>query len=295
MKSGLQRKERMAGYLFLLPNLAGFLVITAFPIIAGFYLSFTNYDGFRQMDFVGLDNYIRMFRDDYFTISLKNNLVYTFSCVPLTIFLALMFALALNQRIPGKTLFKTVYFFPTITSMVAVSIIWSMLFHPTMGPINTVLMAMGIKNPPKWLVSSDWAMVAVIAVSVWKMAGYYMIMILAGLQSIPRHLYEAADIDGANAWKKFWNVTWPMLSPTMFMVTILCMIQSFQVFDLVYIMTEGGPGRATNVLVYRIYQEGFTYLKYGYASALAYVLFLIIFVITLIQFRGQKKWVTYMQ
>ena len=170
-----------------------------------------------------------------------------------------------------------------------------MIFHPTRGPLNLFLSHIGISNPPQWLVSSSTALVSVMIVAIWKQAGYYMVIILAGLQSIPKHLYEAAEIDGANGLKRFFHITLPMLSPTMFMVTILALISSFQVFDLISIMTEGGPGRATNVLVYRIYQEGFKYLNFGYASAMAYFLFIIILIITLIQFRGQKKWVTYMQ
>ena len=149
-------------------------------------------------------------------------------------------------------------------------------------------------NPPKWLASTTWALWSVMIVAVWKQVGYYMVMILAGLQSIPKQLYEAAEIDGAGAVSRFFKITLPMLSPVTFMVTILTIISSFQVFDLVNVMTKGGPGYATNVLVYRIYQEGFKYMRYGYASAMAYFLFLIILIVTLIQFRGQKKWVTYM-
>lgn len=155
-------------------------------------------------------------------------------------------------------------------------------------------MALGVANPPQWLSATKTALGSVMVVAIWKQAGYYMIIILAGLQSIPSQLYEAASIDGANSVEKFFKITLPMLSPTMFMVTILSIINSFQVFDLVNIMTQGGPGRSTNVLVYRIYQEGFQKLQFGYASAMAYFLFIIIMVITLIQFRGQKKWVNYM-
>ena len=203
-------------------------------------------------------------------------------------------ALAVNTGIKGSGFFKTMFFFPTITSMVAVGIVWGIIFNPYTGPLNQILEAIGIQNPPMWLASSKTALLSIMIVAIWKQAGYYMVILLAGLQSIPQQLYEAAQIDGAGAIKRFFNVTLPMLSPTMFMVLILNIISSFQVFDLINIMTEGGPGRSTNVLVYRIYQEGFQQLKFGYASAMAYFLFLIVLIVTLIQFRGQKKWVTYM-
>lgn len=289
------KKEWLKGYLFILPNFVGFLIFMGIPIIMGLIISFTNYDGFKTFDFVGLSNYIKMFKDEYFQVSFVNNLIYTGVTVPCTILIALLLAVALNVGIKGTGLFRTMFFFPNISSMVAVGIVWSMIFHPTRGPLNLFLYNIGVTNPPQWLVSSKTALLSVMIVAIWKQAGYYMVMILAGLQSIQKQLYEAAEIDGANGLKRFFHITLPMLSPTMFMVTILSLISSFQVFDLISIMTEGGPGRATNVLVYRIYQEGFKYLNFGYASAMAYFLFLIILIITLIQFRGRKKWVTYMQ
>lgn len=289
------KKEWLKGYLFILPNFIGFIIFMGLPILMGLVISFTNYDGFKTFDFVGLSNYGKLFQDEYFKVSLMNNFIYTAVTVPCTILIALLIAVALNVGIKGTGFFRTMFFFPNISSMVAVGIVWSMIFHPTRGPLNLFLHQLGMDNPPQWLVSSGTALISVMIVAVWKQAGYYMVIILAGLQSIPAQLYEAAKIDGANSIKRFFYITLPMLSPTMFMVTILSLISSFQVFDLISIMTEGGPGRATNVLVYRIYQEGFKYLNFGYASAMAYFLFLIILIITLIQFRGQKKWVTYMQ
>lgn len=289
-----RRREIISGYLFVLPNFIGFFIFMMIPIVMGFVISFTNYDGFTKMDFVGLKNYIDMFKDDYFIVSVKNNFLYTLVTVPVTLILSTLLAVALNTGIKGSNLFKTMYFFPYITSMVAVGIIWTLLFNPNVGPINNVLRAIGIANPPKWLLSTKSALWAVMIVAIWKGVGYYMVMILAGLQGIPKQLYEAAEVDGAGPVRKFFSITLPLLSPTTFMVTILSIISSFQVFDLIQIMTEGGPGRATNVLVYRIYQEGFQYMHYGYASAMAYFLFAVILVVTLIQFRGQKKWVTYM-
>ena len=284
----------LAGYLFVLPNFVGFFVFMMIPIVMGFGISLTDYDGFAQMNFVGLKNYIDMFSDEYFLVSVRNNFLYTLVTVPLTLVFSTLLAVALNAGLKGSTLFKTMYFFPYITSMVAVGIIWTLLFNPTVGPINNFLRAVGVDSPPKWLLSTTWALWAVMIVAVWKQTGYYMVMILAGLQSIPKQLYEAAEVDGAGPVRKFFSITLPLLSPTTFMVSILAIISSFQVFDLIQIMTEGGPGRATNVLVYRIYQEGFQYMHYGYASAMAYFLFAVILVVTLVQFRGQKKWVTYM-
>jgi multiple sugar transport system permease protein len=282
-----------AGYLFLLPNFIGFTLFMIIPIFMGFYISLTDYDGFKQMNFVGFQNYIDMFSDGYFTVSLKNNILFTLITVPLTLVVSLLLAVGVNSVRAGSKVFRMLFFFPYITSMVAVGIIWTLLFNPKVGPINNMLRAVGIANPPGWLLSTTWALPAIMIVQIWKMSGYYMIIFLAGLQGIPTQLYEAAKIDGANKLQLFFNITLPMLSPTTFLVMILLVINSFQVFDLVSIMTEGGPGRATNVLVYRIYQEGFKYNHFGYASAEAYFLFAIILVVTIIQFRGQKKWVVY--
>lgn len=294
MKKRKFKREWLKGYLFILPNFVGFFIFMAVPIIMGLAISFTDYSGFGMPDFIGLKNYVEMFQDEYFQVSLVNNLLYTLVTVPGTIVVSLLLAVAVNTGIKGKGFFKTMFFFPTITSMVAVGIVWAMILNPYTGPLNQFLKAIGIDNPPMWLASSDTALLTVMLVAIWKQAGYYMVIILAGLQSIPKQLYEAAEIDGAGSIARFFKITLPMLSPTMFMVLILNIINSFQVFDLINIMTEGGPGRSTNVLVYRIYQEGFQQLKFGYASAMAYFLFLIVLIVTLIQFRGQKKWVTYM-
>jgi multiple sugar transport system permease protein len=288
-------KKYSKGYLFLLPNFLGFFFFMLIPIFMGAGISLTDYDGFKQLNFVGLENYINLFKDEYFIVSLKNNFLYTAVTVPGTVIIAILLAVALNSEIKGHQIFKTFFFFPSISSMVAVGIVWAVLFNPSRGPINGFLEFIGIDTPPLWLASTDTALWSVMIVAIWKQVGYYMVMVLAGLQSIPKQLYEAADIDGANKVVKFFKITLPMLSPITFMVTILTIISSFQVFDLINVMTKGGPGRATNVLVYRIYQEGFNYMRYGYASAMAYFLFVIILIITLIQFRGQKKWVNYMQ
>lgn len=289
-----KRRQCITGYLFLLPNLLCFLAFVFIPIIMGLVISFTDYNGFNKFNFVGFQNYLTMFKDEYFKISITNNFIYTLVTVPATVILALLLAAALNTGLKGAGILRTLYFFPNISSMVAVGIVWGLMFNPSKGLINGVLGYMGIENLPKWLASSQTALLSVMIVAVWKQVGYYMVILLSGMQSIPKSLYESAELDGANTVQRFFHVTIPLLSSTLFMVIILLIINSFQVFDLISIMTSGGPGASTNVLVYRIYQEGFLYLRFGFASAEAYFLFLIICVITLIQFIGQKKWVTYL-
>lgn len=286
-------RNRRIGFLFLLPNFLGFLILMVFPIVMSFVIGFTNWDGFNPPKFVGLENYIHLFRDSSFLISMKNTLYYTILFVPVALFIALLVAVALNGGVKGMKFYRTAFFLPYITSSIAVAVVWQLIFHPTMGPLNQILIHLGIEDPPKWLSSKDWAMTAVVIASIWKNIGYYMVIFLAALQGVPREQYEAAEIDGAGVVKKFWYITVPGISPMIFFNVIIATINSFKVFDLVYTLTMGGPGRATNVLVYRIYTEAFKNYHFGYASAMSYVLLLMILVFTLIQFRGQKKWVNY--
>lgn len=290
----LHYKPYMAGTFFILPAFVLFAVFIFIPLLYGIFMSFTDYGGFNMAsNFVGLDNYAKLLHDDYFRISLKNNFIYTLLFVPLTMLLALLSAIALNHILHLRKYLRMAFYFPQITSMVSVAIVWGLLFNPLSGPVNHILKAIGISNPPEWLMSSSWALLAVVLVAVWKSFGYYMIILLAGIQGIPEHLYESAKLDGAGKLQQFLYITLPSLSPTLFMVLILTIINSFQVFDLVSVMTDGGPGRSTNVLVFRIYQEAFVHYRMGYAAAMSTVLFLIIMVISLIQFKLEKKWVTY--
>ena len=289
--SHMNWREWIAGYLFLLPNFIGFLAFTGIPVIIGFIISLTDYTGFGKPNFIGFANYAKMFTDTDFKVALQNNLFYSLTSVPLTVLFALLLALMLNRKMYGGSAFQTIYFFPNLTSMVAVGCVWLQIFDSKKGPVNQFLMNLGMEHPPKWFWGVGTALITVVIVVVWKQAGYYMVMFMGGLKNISPDLYEAAKIDGANSWQAFWHVTWPMLSPTTFMVTILTFIASFQVFDIINVTTEGGPGRATEVLVMRIYKEAFKYGRMGYGSAIGYFLFLIIFVITLIQWHGQKKWV----
>ena len=289
----LEKRNTRNGWLFILPNVIGFIIFILGPVLASFALSFTKWDGFATPEFVGISNYVKMFTRESFKISFWNTIFYTALFVPFTLAFAILVAVLLKNTTRLAKVFRTAFFLPYLSSTVAVAIVWQLLYHPTMGPINTMLMKLGVENPPRWLSSQDWAMLSVIIMSIWRSIGYYMVIYLAALQGIPSVLYEAAEIDGASPVQRFFRITLPSLSPTIFFTIIIAVIHSFKVFDQVFILTEGGPGRATNVLAYVIYNESFVNYKMGYASAMAYVLYAMIMVITIIQFRGQKKWVTY--
>lgn len=286
-------RNRKTAYAFLLPNFIGFLIFTLIPVVFSFVLCFMEWDTSNPMKFVGIDNFKTMLKDETFFISLWNTIYYTLAVVPGTLVIALVLALILNKGLRATNLFRSIFFFPYISSLVAIAVAWNMLFQPEMGPINGILRTMGISNPPGWTTSVQWALPAVILVGIWKSMGYYMIIYLAGLQGIPKQLYEAATVDGASGWKQFWKITVPMLTPTTFFVTIMLIINSFKVFDQIAVMTNGGPGRATNVLVYYIYNQAFINFNMGYASAIALVLFVLVLTITIIQFRSEEKWVNY--
>ena len=277
-------RNALIGWSFILPNLIGFVLITLVPVIAAFALSFADWDGYNPPQWIGLQNFRRLLHDDSTMTALRNTVYYAAGHVPLTLFASLGLALLLNRKMPGVAFFRTVAFFPYITSMVAVALVWNMLFNPQFGPVNQFLHLLGVANGPGWTTSTSWAMPAVIITSVWRDMGYYMILFLAGLQAIPKELYEAASMDGANAWQRFRAVTAPELRPTTFLVLILLTVQSFKVFDLIFVMTGGGPGRATLVLSQQIYQTGIVNGEYGYASAISVLLFLLVLVLTLTQF-----------
>lgn len=291
--TGKQKKAlrtNLIGYSFIIPNFIGYFIFIFIPVCFSFVLSVMKWDGSdAPMEFVGLQNFVKLFGDSTFKISLTNTLWYAVFTVPLTLVAALLIAVLLNSKIKGVVAYRTAFFFPYVASLVAVGAVWNMLFQPEFGPINEFLKWIGIAEPPKWCASTDWAMWVIIIVSVWKYMGYYMVVYLAALQGISADLYEAASIDGATGWKKLWYITIPMLTPTTFFVVIMLTIQCFKVFDLIYVMTGGGPGRSTNVLVNHIYNAAFVDFKFGYASASALVLFAIVLVVTLIQLRGEKK------
>ncbi|HWR10544.1 MAG TPA: sugar ABC transporter permease [Rectinemataceae bacterium] len=287
-------KKNAVAYSFILPNFMGFAVFTLAPMLFAMVLSFMSWDGANPITFVGLKNFEKMLHDETFRISTFNTLYYVIGTVFPTLAFSLLLAVLLNRDFKGRNFFRAVFFFPYVGSLVAVSVVWNMMFHPSMGPINNLLGALGMRNPPAWSASTKWAMPTVIMASIWRNAGYYMIIYLAALQGIPRELYEAAKIDGASSWQAFRKITVPLLTPATFFVTMMLTITSFKVFDLIYVMTGGGPGRATNVLVFTIYDSAFISFEYGYSSAIAMVLFAIVLAITLMQFRMEKKWVSYL-
>lgn len=286
-----QTRETLIAYSFIAPNFIGFAVFTLIPVVYAFVLAFMQWDGVNEMKFVGFENFARLFSDKNFIQAFWHTIVYVVCNVPLTIVCSLALALLLNSKIFGRNFFRTVSFFPYVASLVAVAAVWNFLFNPSMGPVNQILASLGMENLPKWAAGKDTAMLTVILFSVWKNMGYYMVIFLAGLQGVNPELYEAASLDGANKWQQFCNVTLPQISPTTFFVTIMVVISSFKVYNEVYMITQGGPGTSTLVLVYQIYNEAFVGTpEYGYASAISMVLFLMVLIVTLIQFRGEKKY-----
>ena len=282
-------RNNLIAYSFIAPNFIGFAVLTLVPIIAAVGLSFASWNGSTKLEWVGLQNYARLFTDRIFKQSFVNTLIYSAATVPLTIIASLLLAILLNQKIAARNFFRTVSFFPYVASMVAVAAVWNALFDPNKGMVNQMLMGLSIQNPPRWIADPHWAMVDIILFSVWKMMGYYMVIYLAGLQGINPELYEAAGLDGANGWQKFRYVTLPQLSSTTFFVLMMVVIQCFKVYDIVFMITQGGPGTSTYVLVYDIYQVAFKELRYGYASAISMVLFALVLIITILQFHIEKR------
>jgi multiple sugar transport system permease protein len=288
----LQQREERDFYIAIGLWLIGFLLFTGGPVVASLLFSFTNWTGLTTMEWIGVENFRQLlFEDELFWIATRNTFYYSFGSVALGTLGALFVAILLNQKLPGTTLLRVIYYLPSIASGVAISILWIWLFNPQVGLVNYALSLLGIEGP-LWLASQTWAIPSLIIKSLWGI-GANMIILLAGLQGIPISLYEAARIDGARWWHEFRYVTLPMLSPVLFFVVVISVISSFQIFTDVRVMTQGGPGTATFVFVYFIYKTAFEYSKMGYASALAWLLFLIIMVLTLLQLWGSRRWVYY--
>lgn len=280
----LVNTQTAAAWIFILPALIGTVIFILIPVICSFGLSFAKWDLLNPIEFVGLQNYTELFKDGLFYKILINTVVFALSTSVCGVIIPLILAAILNTKIRGSEFFKTAYFLPFITPMVVIGIIWAWIFDPNIGLLNQVL-----HIHINWLYDSKFAMPALIIVSVWKLIGYNMIIFLSSLSALSQSLFEAAKIDGANAFQTFKNVTIPLLSPTIFFVVIITAISSFQVFDLIYLMTQGGPFDSTNVLVYAIYKNAFEYFNTGKASAIAYVLFVIILIFTLLQWHFRKK------
>ncbi|MBI2939547.1 MAG: sugar ABC transporter permease [Chloroflexi bacterium] len=284
-------REARDFYLFVLPWFLGFLAFTVGPIASSVFLSLTKYNIIRPASWVGLQNYQELFADPLFGVSLYNTLYYVVFAVPLSVAVALLLALFLNQRLRGISIYRTLFYVPSIVPAVASIVLWVWILQPQFGLINSGLRFLGIQGP-LWLGSPEWSKPSMVLMHAWSSGGA-MIIFLAGLQGVPEHLYEAAAIDGANWWARFWNVTVPMLTPTIFFVLVLGIINSFQVFTAAFIMTGGGPVDSTLFYVLYLYRHGFTFLNMGYAAAMAWILFIIILGFTLVQFALARRWVYY--
>ncbi len=286
----LDARETLDAWIFILPAVLGVALFLLLPMLASIILSFTKYNLIEPPRFIGLKNYVQMLQDPSFWKVLKNTIYFSFMGIPLSLCISLVLAIVMNQGFRGMAFFRGAYFVPVITSWVAVGLVWRWLYNPEYGLVNYVLAKIGVQGP-EWLVSSIWAMPAVILVNVWKGVGFNMMIFLAGLQGIPEQLYEAAKIDGASRWQLFRFVTFPMLSPTTFFLAITSVIGSFQVFDAIYAMTNGGPEESTKVIVYYLWERGFGFLHMGYASAVAWTMFLLVFALTVLQWKISDRWV----
>jgi multiple sugar transport system permease protein len=282
--------EAFYGYLFVSPMVIGFLLVMLFPLVYSIYMSLTDWQLLGDPNFIGSENYQRLVNDPDFWVVLKNTLIFAAGLVPINILMALLLALLLQKNLPGIGFFRTAIFIPVMTSIVVWSIIWKYMFGTEEGFINQILAVIGIDGPA-WLYDPDLAMGAVIVVSALKNVGLNMVLFLAALQQVDKNLYEASYLDGANRLKQFTNVTLPMITPTVFLTLILTVIGSMKVFGQIYVMTNGGPGNTTKVLVYYIWENAFKLFDFGYASAIALVLFVIILFFTIIQWSARKRWV----
>ncbi|MXZ19465.1 MAG: sugar ABC transporter permease [Caldilineaceae bacterium SB0665_bin_25] len=283
--------EARDGYLFILPWILGFIIFTAGPMLASLYISFTRWEIVTPSVWVGGAQYVKLFNDDRFWLSLYNTSYYVFIGVPLHLFFALLAALAVNMNLRGIHFFRTAYYVPSLTPVVANSILWVWIFHPKWGLANAFLEWIGLEGL-YWLQDPRLAKPALIVMSFWSIGGQ-MVILLAGLKGIPMELYEAAAIDGANWWSRFWRVTLPLLTPALFFNLIIAIIGAFQVFTQAYIMTEGGPNYSTLFYLLYLFRAAFENFRMGYASAMAWVLFIIVLTFTALQFMLSDRWVFY--
>jgi len=291
-----ERKEAMTGWLFLAPEFLGILLLYVFPVLFSLYLAFSEWNlvgGLSSIKFIGLDNFVKLFHDEKVMMALKNNVIYTVLTVPIGMALSLALAVIIHTKVYLKSYFKVAFFVPYISSIIALGAVWSALYHPSQGPINQFLMSIGMEDPPKWLADTSFSLVAIAIIAIWAGIGYQVVIYLAGLTNIPDELYEAASIDGASPLQKFRKITLPLLGPTTSFLFITLLIGSFKVFDLVAYMTEGGPNDSSTVLVYRIYEEGFRNYKMGYASAISWLLFALVGLLTLLTWKLQNRKIHY--
>lgn len=277
---------------FILPSLLGFLIFTFIPVVISLCLSFTSWnfmEGIEGIKFNGLANYIRLFSDEWFLNSYKNNIIFTAVTVPVLIALGLVMATIINKYIYGGGVVRTMIFIPYIASVVAVCTVWMVLLQPSYGPVNEFFRSIGIANPPGWLADFKWSLPSIMIIYVWQQVGYYSIVFLAGLKGLPEDVYEAAKVDGASSIRQFFSLTVPLISPTTFFLTIMGIIGSFKVFDQISVLTQGGPGSSSSVMAYYVYRTAFDYFEMGYANTLAWALFVLVFIVTLVQWKMQAK------
>ncbi|HLB75947.1 MAG TPA: sugar ABC transporter permease [Candidatus Dormibacteraeota bacterium] len=285
-----QRREALAAVLFILPNLVGFLAFTLGPVVYSAAMSLTEWTGLRPPEFIAVGNYLALAQDPLFRKAVVNTVTYTAEFVPLTVLCALGVALLLNRAARGIGFVRALYFFPIAADMITISFAWIWIYHSRYGVLNSVLALFGLP-PLAWLSTVHLAMFSLVVLSAWRWMGYYAVILLAGLQGIPRELHEAATLDGAGPLAQFRYVTVPLLSPALFFVVVMGLISSFQVFEQMYVMTQGGPMDSTLSIAMILYQNGFQYFKMGYASAMAWTLFFMIFAVTLVQWRVRGRWV----
>lgn len=288
------RYRKSTPYLFIMPMLLGLILFRFGPIIASFLISFTEWRGTVPPEFIGLGNYIELFNKEVFWEVLGNTIIFAAMFVPSVMILGLTLALLVNQQLKGIGFFRGMYYLPAITSMVAVALVWNWIFATRFGIINHILRTFILSetSPPAWLSSADTTLLVLVIVSVWKSAGLQMLIFLAGLKGIPAYLYEAARIDGANRLQQFRHITLPMLTPVTFFVLIISIFEGFRTFEVTFVMTDGGPLHQSATLSYYIYENAFQFFRFGFSSAVAYVLMVLVVIVTLINFRFRRSWVS---
>jgi multiple sugar transport system permease protein len=293
MMDGRRAFRVVEPYLYLFPTILGLVLFSAGAVAISLLMSFSQWDIVTAPEWVWFSNYVDLWQSELFWQVFWNTLSFVLLAVPLSVVCSLALALLVNTRLRGVTFFRTAYFLPVVSSMIAVALVWSWIFNAEYGLLNYLLRELFGVRGPAWLDSTSWALPAMVIVTVWRGLGYSMVIFLAGLQNIPQDLYDAVTIDGAGPWTRFRQITLPMLSPTTFFIVVITLINSFQVFEQTYVLTKGGPANSTLTLSYFIYQNAFQFFQMGKAAALSYVLFALVFAVTLMQFRMQKRWVFY--
>lgn len=294
LKSSSKVQDLKTAIIFLAPSLLIFSTFVFFPLVFSLYLSFHKWNLISpKKTFIAFKNYIELFfNDPLFYKVLLNTTIFSVVVVVVTLILGLILAIILNRDIPFKSIYRAGIFLPYVTSVSAMALVWLWIFDPTYGLINVILGFFGI-NGPKWLSSVDWALPALIIMTIWRFTGYSMLLYIGGLQNLPDELREAATVDGATGWKLFWHITLPLLSPTTFFIALTSIITMLKNFETVYVMTRGGPVNSTNMIVFYLYQNAFEFFNAGYASAISIILFIIVVILTVVQLSIQKKWVYY--